>query len=115
MHELAIAQHLVKLVEAQALVAGAEHVTQVNVSLGEQSHVASDSLRTYFEMLTSSNGSPARDASLVVKRVPMRFFCEACGLEYPAQTHVKCPTCQRPGRLTDPGDQLLLESLEVTP
>ena len=112
MHELAIAQHLVRLVEEHALSAGAEGVTRVHLSLGEGSHIVTESLATYFEMLTS-DGGPARSASLVVKRVPMQFFCEACGLKYPVNHDYRCPTCQRTGRLSDPGDGLLLESLEV--
>lgn len=114
MHELAIAEHLVRLVEAQALEAGAERVTRVNLRLGEQSHVVPASLATYFEMLTGANGSSARGAKIVVTRVPMRFLCEGCGLEYPAKNgYFGCPKCRGTGRLSDPGDGLLLESLEV--
>lgn len=114
MHELSIAQHLVRLVEEQAFAANAERVTQITLCLGEQSHIVEGSLATYFDLLTESNDSPAQGARLVVKRVPMKFFCKACRLEYPAHANdFSCPTCHALGHMSDPGDALLLESLEV--
>ena len=116
MHELAIAEHLVRLVEAQALEAGAERVTQINLRLGEQSHVVETSLTTYFKLLTDAADSSVKGATLVVKRVPMQFVCPPCEFEYPVEANdFTCPRCQCAGRLTDPGDSLLLESLEVVP
>lgn len=114
MHEYAIAQHLVNLVETQAKMAKAKRVLAVDISLGEQSHVHSESLSLYFDMLTDAEKSPASGAELRVKRTPMWFYCPTCKLEYTVKTNdFCCPDCSELGQLIDAGDELSLQSIEV--
>lgn len=130
MHELAIARHLVRLVEEQARAAGAERVLAVDLALGRHSHVAARSLQLYYDLLTESGSSPARGALLRVRRSPMRFGCPACGAVFAARDAsvaardvgvaareggCRCPVCRAPADLVDAGDELLVESIEVIP
>jgi len=112
-HELAVAEQLLKLVEEEAQRAGARRVVAVHLVLGEHSHIAEEALRFHFERLTSQ-GSPAEGAQLRVRREPMRFRCLECDADYaPPAGDWRCPRCGEVGKLLDPGDELRVESLEV--
>ena len=113
MHELAVAEQLLQLVEDEARKAGAQRVLAVHLVLGEHSHIAEEALRFHFERLTS-RGSLAAGARLHVQRKPMRFHCPECDVGYtPSVGNWRCPRCGRVGKLREPGDELRVESLEV--
>lgn len=116
MHELAIAQHLVQVVESHAREAEADRVVAVDLKLGSQSHVDDDSLRFHFDLLTQDDGSLAQGAEIRVRRVPMRLRCATCEADYtPEGADYRCPACGEVGQLQDVGDDLVLEAIEVEP
>lgn len=116
MHELAIAQHLVEVVEAQARQNGAHKVVGVQLEIGEHSHVVEDTLQLYFDHLTAERGSLACGARLRFRRRRLKLCCASCSWEYaPRGDSFACPRCGKPGRLVDLADELLVESLEVEP
>lgn len=109
-----MARHLLRLVEERARAAGARRVLRAHLTLGVGSHVAPDALARCFELLAEQGAGPAAGARLSVVRLPMRFHCRGCGLPYAVGgSDCRCPSCGRLGRLTDPGDALRLETLEV--
>jgi hydrogenase nickel incorporation protein HypA/HybF len=113
-HEFAIARQLLRTVEAEARRAGAERVVRIHLRLGERSHVSTEALRSYLDLL-GIDGC-AHGAALEVEREPMRFCCSSCRRSYPVRgADFRCPDCRTLGRLLDPGDQLVIERLEVTP
>ena len=113
MHELAIAEQLVKLVEEEARRAEAKRVLAVQLVLGEHSHIAGEALRFHFERLLA-NGSPATGAKLHIRREAMRFLCSECDADYtPRVGDWRCPRCGHVGKLVETGDELWVESLEV--
>jgi hydrogenase nickel incorporation protein HypA/HybF len=113
MHELAIAEQLVKLVEEEARRAEAKRVLAVQLVLGEHSHLAEEALQFHFERLLA-NGSPATGAKLHIRREPMRFRCSECDADYTSQVgDWRCPRCGQVGKLAQAGDELRVESLEV--
>jgi hydrogenase nickel insertion protein HypA len=112
MHEFAIANHLVNLVEEQAQAAAATRVVTLRLILGEQSHILPEALERYIALLSNQH-QLLKDVQLSVTHVPMTFICNACGFIYVAGMDFHCPTCQQPGQLLDAADQLQLESLEV--
>jgi len=116
MHELAMATHLVDLVEQHARKANAERVVAVDLVIGAQSHLVADSLRFHFSALTEANGSLARGAELRFRQVPMTLRCPRCEADYtPAGRDLRCPDCGALGTLTERGDEVTLESIEVEP
>lgn len=116
MHELAIAQHLVQVVESHACEAEADRVVAIDLKLGSQSHIDDDSLRFHFELLTQGNGSLAQGAEIRVRRVPMRLRCANCEADYtPEGADYRCPDCGDIGQLQDVGDEIMLASIEVDP
>ncbi len=116
MHELAMATHLVDLVEQHARQANAERVVAVDLVIGAQSHLVADSLQFHFDALAEANGSLARGASLRFRRVPMTLRCTGCGGEFaPRGQDFRCPKCGALGQVTERGDEITLESIEVEP
>ena len=112
MHELSVAERLVRLVEEHARRAGARRVLTIAIRLGAHSHIAEEALRFYFQQLAT--GGLAAGARLQIERVPMRSHCHACNAEYaPEAEDWRCPRCGRVGRLLDAGDELWVESLEI--
>ena len=52
MHELAITEHLVRMVTEKANEAGAETVTRVRLVIGERSGYVNESLKMYFGIMS---------------------------------------------------------------
>ena len=114
MHEFAIAEHLVTTVENAAKQASAEQVLRVHLALGVRSHVELESLQWFFDQL--SQDGLAKGAVLVSKPLPMRFACDCCGSEYSVTGETfDCPYCYEVGKLIDAGDDIRIDSLEVSP
>lgn len=76
MHEFAIAQGLVEIIEEEALPYGGAKVISVKVRIGKLSGVIPDALRFAFEAL--SMGGRAHGASLLIEEVPLRIQCNRC-------------------------------------
>jgi hydrogenase nickel incorporation protein HypA/HybF len=110
MHEIGVTQSLLDAALAQARQAGAGRVTAVHVVLGEQSGLAEEAVRWYWQSL--SPGTAAEGAALHFRLEPAAWRCEDCGgrTEAPAE---RCPGCGG-GRLAlVAGHGLYLEAIEV--
>ncbi len=94
MHELAIAQSIVDVVEARATEHHATRVKGVRLRIGEATSIVTDSLTFCFEMLASLDPTLA-GAQLSIDSVPHRARCRHCAKEFPVTNFiVQCPTCQ---------------------
>jgi hydrogenase nickel incorporation protein HypA/HybF len=92
MHEMALAESMLEIVESTARKAGADRVTNVRLAIGALSHVAPDALRFCFDVVT--RGSIAEGASLDIEDVPGEAWCMPCGRNVPiAQLGDPCPAC----------------------
>jgi hydrogenase nickel incorporation protein HypA/HybF len=92
MHEMALAESMLEIVETTARGAGASRVTNVRLEIGALSHVAADALRFCFDVVT--RGSLAEGASLTIDDVPGAAWCIPCGDTVPlAQVGEPCPRC----------------------
>ncbi|MBV9690589.1 MAG: hydrogenase maturation nickel metallochaperone HypA [Ktedonobacteraceae bacterium] len=93
MHELAIAQSIVDVVETWATECNAARVKSVQLQIGEASGVVTDSLSFCFEMLTSFDPVLA-GAQLSIDVLPHRARCRHCAKEFTITNFVaRCPTC----------------------
>ncbi|MFL5624942.1 MAG: hydrogenase maturation nickel metallochaperone HypA [Ktedonobacteraceae bacterium] len=94
MHELAIAQSIVEVVEARAAEYNAARVKDVRLKIGEASGVVIDSLTFCFEMLASLDPT-LTGAQLLIDIVPHRAHCRHCAQEFSVTNFVaQCPTCK---------------------
>ena len=94
MHELAIAQSIVDVVEARATECHATRVKAVRLCIGEATSIVTDSLTFCFEMLANLDPTLA-GAQLSIDSVPHRARCRHCAKEFPVTNFIaQCPTCQ---------------------
>jgi hydrogenase nickel incorporation protein HypA/HybF len=92
MHEMALAESMLEIVERTARAHGAQRVSAVRLEIGALSHVATDALRFCFDAVT--RGSLAEGATLEIESTPGEAWCMPCGERVPlAQVGDPCPRC----------------------
>ena len=113
MHELAIAEGLLKTVIEKAGEAGAHTVNRIDLVIGENSGVVDDSVSFCFELLAQD--TIAAGAELVFRRVPFQLRCRQCGREFalPVDTPWTCPGCGVWDAAVTAGNEFYIESIEV--
>jgi hydrogenase nickel incorporation protein HypA/HybF len=92
MHETAIVEGLMRILEQQAARHGAERILRVRVPVGRLRAVEPAQLVSCFEMF--AEGTIADGASLAIEEVPVRARCKACGTEFEVPRYrFECPGC----------------------
>jgi hydrogenase nickel incorporation protein HypA/HybF len=109
MHELGIVQNLI---EQAAQAAQDRPLKRIHLVLGEHSSVSRAALDFYFEQLRP--GTPAADASLVVRAEAGRAKCRTCEHESDLNPEAwVCPVCGSPHLHWLAGYRLVLEAVDV--
>ena len=112
MHEIAIAQSIIELVNDKAAAGGFTKVHSVTVAIGALSSVEPDSLLFGFDSVAA--GTLAQGAKLIIDRTPGKGFCITCVKEIDVTARgVPCPTCDGHQWLVVSGEELTLKNLEV--
>ena len=114
MHELSIAMRIVEMVEAEVAAAGGGRVEAVRLRIGQLAGVHEAALRFAFEQ--AREGSVAEQATLCITDLPVAVFCPRCDriVELPQITPLACPACRQPTGDIRQGQELELESIELT-
>jgi len=107
-HELAVTESLLSQALAEARNHGASRITRISLLLGESSSVVPDCVRFYFDEL--KHDTPARDAALEFRTVPLRIRCPRCGREF-GKVEEMC-ACNAGGEVLS-GQELVIESIDV--
>jgi hydrogenase nickel incorporation protein HypA/HybF len=93
MHELAVAESLLKIVVEEGEKHGLSRVTQVHLRIGELSTVVPEALRFSFDII--SQGTLAEGAKLAAEMIPVIARCNTCEIDFEAKDFVfLCPQCQ---------------------
>jgi hydrogenase nickel incorporation protein HypA/HybF len=112
MHELAIAQSIVQIVETRAAECHATQVKGVRLRIGEAIGVVTDSLTFCFEMLTSLDPTLA-GAQLSIDTVPHQAQCHRCAREFPVVNFIaQCPVCKEWSSEVVSGNELQILEME---
>jgi len=112
LHELGITQSLVEIAENTARSNGAEKVLSVSVSVGELAGVVPEAMEFAFDVVT--RGTLLEGARLLIRRVPGRGRCCACGAESAMGRYTfTCPACGEPTLERLQGDELKITELEI--
>ncbi len=113
MHELSTMVRLVNMACEAARKEGSEHISSVEVSVGEMSGIIEYYLRLYFPQ--ASKGTAAEGARLIVHPVPVRVCCLECGREYEpkAETNRVCPVCGSARGRVIAGRDVVLDSVAL--
>ncbi len=111
MHELAVTESILEIVERHAPLAGAGRVTDLHLVLGEMATIVDESVQFYWDIV--SRGTVAEGARLHFRRVPALFRCTDCHAEFGLTDALACPTCGSMAFVLVQGDEFRLEAIDV--
>jgi hydrogenase nickel incorporation protein HypA/HybF len=112
MHEMALAEGMLEIVEDVARRNDATKVRTVWLELGALSHVDAHALRFCFEAVTK--GGVANGATLEIVTVPGLAWCMPCGERVPlAQLGEPCPRCAGYQLQVVAGDDMKVREIAV--
>ena len=112
MHEMALAEGMLEIVESTARANGATKVKRVWLEIGALSHVAPDALLFCFDAVT--RGSLAEGATLEIIATPGTAWCMPCGETVPlARVGDPCPRCGSYQLTVTQGDAMRVKEIEI--
>lgn len=112
MHELAIAESLVKILENEAQSGEFARVTRVRLDIGALSTVVPESLSFCFEV--AAKDTRAENAVLEITIIPATATCRTCGKTFEITEYATpCPSCNNYGIDRATGDDLRIRDMEV--
>ena len=92
MHEVALAEGILRIVQDAARRHGATRVATVTLEIGSLAHVEPRALEFCFDAV--ARGTPAEGARLAIESVPGVAWCMPCGERAPlAKLGDACPRC----------------------
>ena len=109
MHELSIAEELLRIIRDSAEKAGIRKVASVNLRIGEFSSILPESLE--FAFLVLSRGTITDGARLSIDQAPAVFVCGRCGAKVD-RNEISCPRCGGEEMRLAGGDELQILSFE---
>jgi len=112
MHELALAESVVKSVLNFAAENGIAAVIAVNIKIGVLQQVSRESLLFSLEAL--SKGTEIEGARFNLEKVKAAVRCNICGEESVLEEYLlRCPACGRSDVKVTAGRTLFIDSIEV--
>jgi hydrogenase nickel incorporation protein HypA/HybF len=112
MHEMALAESVLRIVEATARRHGAVRVKAVRLEIGQLSHVEPDALRFSFDVVTRQ--SLVQGAQLEVEAVPGTAWCMQCSAPVAiARRGDGCPACGSYQLQVTGGDEMRVKDIEI--
>jgi len=110
MHEMSIAEILVKQVLGVAQANGLQYVSEVEVEIGAMRLVVPEALELAFVALIEDTA--AAGAKLVIQEIPIKGRCRLCDKSYSMQPGIFiCPDCGTADVEITAGNDIVLKSL----
>ena len=110
MHEYSIVSALLEKASAEARAHHASSIARLEIRIGEQSGVEIELLEKAYQ--TFREVTLAKDAELVITRVPARWACPSCQTPIVRGGVLRCPSCGGPAQLLE-GDEIVLDRIEL--
>ncbi|HEY0329111.1 MAG TPA: hydrogenase maturation nickel metallochaperone HypA [Rhodopseudomonas sp.] len=112
MHEMALCEGMLDIIQREAARQQFSRVRTVWVEIGALSHVEPEAMRFCFSAVT--HGSIAADARFEVVEVPGEAWCMNCEKTVPVERRYDpCPHCGGHQLQVTAGDDLRVKELEV--
>ncbi len=112
MHELPVAESILKIALEHAKQAGARKISALNLVIGELSSIVDDSVQFYWDVVAKD--TIAEGAVLNFRRVPAELQCMTCFHKYRLNgKELVCPQCGGVGVKILSGEEFSLESIDV--
>lgn len=113
MHEVSVADSLLKIAVEECRRSGYGRITNVTVSIGKASGVMPEALLFAFDALKAD--TIACGAALTIEEVPVAGHCSACGADFTTDENfvLCCPGCGSSSYSINTGRELDITDLEV--
>jgi hydrogenase nickel incorporation protein HypA/HybF len=112
MHELALAQEILRIAEETAAEASADLVTRIDIEVGTLAGVMVHALE--FGLEASKINTLAESATIEIQTIDGRGICGSCKKEYPAEAiFAQCPLCSDSFLSIVSGTELKVKAIEV--
>lgn len=112
MHELPVAQGVLKIALRYAEQEHATRITDLYLVIGQLSSIVDDSVQYYWDII--SRGTMAEGATLHFERIPMQMLCLDCAQAYhPAPGTLACPHCGSNRVQVAAGEEFRLDSIGI--
>lgn len=113
MHEMAIVQSIMEILEQQAQIHNARRVVGVKLEFGALTGVLPASISFAFEVL--SKDGPAEGAILDIVIIPIKAVCMDCSKEMVLEEYVPfCPVCSTGVlQIIEGKDEMRIASMEI--
>ncbi len=112
MHEVSIAQSLLKIVQNESKKHGVSRVTRVHVRIGTLCAIVPEALTFSFEVI--SERTVAEGAGLHIELVPARGRCQNCNIDFEVDNFLFfCPKCGGIASEIISGKELEISDIEV--
>jgi hydrogenase nickel incorporation protein HypA/HybF len=112
MHEMAIAQSIMDIVEQEMSRHGVTKLSAIRLVVGEFTAVVPQSLSFCFEMITKD--TPLEGVKLEMEQVPLTGRCSGCGEEFAIQEYrFVCPKCESKEIEMIAGKELFVKEIEA--
>lgn len=118
MHELSIAENIIKVITEQCKTLQIQpyEIVKVKIKIGKLTCVSSESLIFAFDIIKNEACLP--NASLEIDSVPISIHCKICQKEYTLTENESvlcflCPTCGSENIELLSGKELYIESIET--
>lgn len=110
MHELAVAQNIIAIIESEAGKRGFGKVLKIKLAVGEVSGVVPECLYEMFPV--AAGGTVAEGAELLTETVPAVVACSSCGYKGKPEGG-ECPRCGGTDIRLESGREFFVDSIEV--
>lgn len=113
MHEYAVTESILEIVQEQASQSGAQRIDEVTVIIGELTAYKGESIQFYFDEL--ARGTPAEGAVIHLQAMEARAACRDCGAAFrPRHAFFVCPECGSGAYDLTQGNELFIDNIEVS-
>jgi hydrogenase nickel incorporation protein HypA/HybF len=115
MHEMSIADALIRIVEGEMKTHGLRTVRRIKIRHGALSTMVPEALDFAFEAMTRD--TPLQNAVLEYEKVPLTMSCHGCGATFTPEVHslhyAPCPSCgEEFGHTVLTGKELNIDQIE---
>jgi len=113
MHEMALVQSIMEIVEDQAKIHEASKVVGIKLEFGALTAVMPSAISFAFEVL--SQGGIAEGARLDIRIIPIKIFCVECSKEMILEEYQPfCPVCSSAAlKILEGRDEMRIAELEI--
>lgn len=112
MHEMAIVQSMIEIVEQEMAQHHANKLKAIHLAVGRMTCVVPEQMRLCFEILTDNK--PLAGTELVINTIPLTYQCWECNRNFTSEGITsKCLYCKGENLELTAGRELQIESLEV--